>query len=76
MRSRKQFDSLHSAEVNTLGLNMDKPIIRGDAAMLRVHGVCRYTMQDRIFEFPVDALFSFVRSNQVWLINGVQDRLK
>lgn len=76
MRSKKQFDSLHSAEVNTLGLSMDKPIIRGDAAMLRVHGVCRYTMQGRIFEFPVDALFSFVRSNQVWLINGVQDRLK
>jgi len=76
MRSRKLFDSLHTAEVNTLGLSMDKPIIRGDAAMLRVHGACQYTMPGRTFEFPVDAMFSFVRSNGVWLINGVQNRLK
>lgn len=76
MRSKEMFDRLHSAEVDTSGISLDKPIVRGDAAMLRAHGVCRYVMLGKTYAFPVDALFSFDRSGGPWLINGVQDKLK
>ncbi len=56
------------------GLNFDKPIVRGYAAMIRTHGNYRINIGKKAYQSPVNALFSFAKENGVWLINGVQSR--
>lgn len=74
MRRKKQLRKYQSATGNGGGLSMDKPIIRGGAAMMRVHGVYMYSSRGKSYEYPVNALFSLARVNGVWLINGVQEQ--
>lgn len=59
------------AVVDTGGLNMDRPIVRGDSAMVRVHGIYRAMVAGSLRQAPVDALFSFARGRTGWLVNGV-----
>jgi len=74
MRSKKQFGKHHIAMLEHIGLSFDKPIIRGDSAMVRVHGPYRYYLENKAFEFPVNTLFSFRKEGGKWLINGAMDK--
>lgn len=74
MRSSKRLDGLRRAVVDSSGLSLGKPIIRGESAMVPVHGTCRFSTNAKTFAFPVNALFSFAHDRDSWLINGVKAR--
>ena len=65
---------LRSARGDAGGLSLERPIVRGKAAMVRVDGVYRFTAGGRTFDFPVRANFSFADEGAGWLINGVERR--
>ncbi|QJB56981.1 hypothetical protein [Pseudodesulfovibrio sp. zrk46] len=73
IRSKRLYEGLRSAEVDTSGLSLNRPIVRGASAILRVHGICRYTVDGKAFDFPVDMTFSFIDENG-WHINGAQSK--
>jgi hypothetical protein len=74
MRAKKRFGKHHIAMLEHIGLSFDKPVVRGDSAMVHAHGPYRYYLKNKAFEFPVDTLFSFKKESGKWLINGVQDQ--
>jgi len=74
MRARKRFGKHHIAMVEHIGLSFDKPVLRDDSAMVRVHGPYRYYIENKAFEYPVDTLFSFGKEGGQWMINGVKDK--
>ena len=74
MRAKKRFGAHHIAMLEHIGLSFDKPIIRDDSAMVRVHGPYRYYLGNKAFEYPVDILVSFKKEGGKWLINGIQDK--
>ncbi|WP_419785372.1 NADase-type glycan-binding domain-containing protein [Pseudodesulfovibrio sp.] len=61
------------AKGDATALVFGKPIVRGNAAMVAVKGIFRFTGEGRTFEFRVNAKFSFVREGTTWRINGVSD---
>ncbi len=63
-----------NAVPDSKGISVAKPIIRGHAAMVSVHGNYRITSEGKLYESRVNALFSFIKENGTWLINGVQKR--
>lgn len=74
MRSHKLYDSFIKATPDTRGLSFDKPIVRGNAAMLRAHGIYRFTSGAKAYETPVNLLISFTKEGGTWFINGVQQK--
>lgn len=74
MLSDKRYYAFINAKPDSNNLSFDKPIIRGPAAMIRVHGIYRITHDDKAFETPVNALFSFIKEDGEWRINGVQKK--
>lgn len=67
-------DRSKQAAGDSSGLYIDKPVIRGDAAMVPVHGVYRFASGGKVYQFPVNVLFSMVLVEGEWLINGVQKK--
>ncbi|WP_319471219.1 NADase-type glycan-binding domain-containing protein [uncultured Pseudodesulfovibrio sp.] len=74
MRKKGRLDLFEAASVDVAGLSMDRPIVRGDAAMVRVHGPLFFTSQGKTYENRVDMQFSFERVDGVWLINGARKK--
>ena len=56
------------------GLVLDKAVVRNPSAMVPVHGVCRFEADGKVFEFGVNAQFSFARGEDGWRIDGVLSR--
>lgn len=72
MQRLGRLEALEGATVNLDSLQLGKPVVRGDAAMVPVEGVLQYSTGGTLFAVPVNALFSFARTDDGWLINGVQ----
>ena len=72
MKRLGRLEQLQAASVNPNGLALGKPVIRGKAGMVPVHGTIRYTSGGKSYQFPVNARFSFIKYKGTWLINGVQ----
>lgn len=66
-----RLESFQSAEVNIAGLSMDRPIVRGDSAVVRVNGILRCVLDGTAYDVPVKTAFSFAKVGKAWLINGV-----
>jgi len=67
-------DELHGARGDARALALNRPIIRGNTAVVGVSGVYRFTAGGRTYEFPVAANFSFASEGAGWRINGVERR--
>lgn len=74
LRKKGRLALFEAASVDVAGLSMDRPIIRGDAAMVRVHGPLFFTSQGKTYENRVDMQFSFDRVDGAWLINGARKK--
>lgn len=74
MRAKKEFGGHHIAMLEHIGLNFDKPELKGDRALVRVHGPYRYYIDNRAYEFWVDTMVSLIREQGKWLIEDVRDK--
>ena len=74
MRARHEFGGHHIAMLEHIGLSFDKPLLDGDKATVRVHGPYRYYIENRAYEFQVDADVTLVHTDGRWLIENVRDR--
>ncbi len=74
MRAKKEFGGHHIAMLEHIGLNFDKPELKGDRALVRVHGPYRYYIDNRAYEFQVDTMVSLIREQGKWLIEDVRDK--
>ena len=74
MRAKHEFGGHHIAMLEHIGLNFDKPVIQGDKATVRVHGPYRYYIENKAYEFQVDADVTLVHLDNRWLIEDVKDR--
>ena len=74
MRAKNEFGGHHIAMLEHIGLNFDKPVINGDRATVRVHGPYRYYIENKAYEFQVDADVTLVHLDGRWLIEDVRDK--
>ena len=74
MRAKHEFGGHHIAMLEHIGLSFDKPVIQGDKATVRVHGPYRYYIENKAYEFQVDADVTLVHADGRWLIEDVKDR--